>query len=146
MEYDYPSPLVKVLHETKNESDGYVAVTGIFLSYNGEEYQTDYYFSLDTGHWIGDADTALCLCKKKGLRQIQKAHDQDCVASIGYNPYQQKWYGWSHRAVFCFGIGDKLFEEGFGDENTPYNQHGSVTIETLEQAKQAAINFADYIS
>jgi len=25
--------------------------------------------------------------------------------NIGFNPEEQKWYGWSHRAVFGFGVG-----------------------------------------
>ncbi|HCP19602.1 hypothetical protein [Spongiibacter sp.] len=25
--------------------------------------------------------------------------------SIGFNPVEQKWYGWSHRAIYGFGIG-----------------------------------------
>ena len=27
---------------------------------------------------------------------------------IGFNPEEQKWYGWSHRAIFGFGIGSKV--------------------------------------
>ena len=27
--------------------------------------------------------------------------------NIGFNPEQQKWYGWSHRAIFGFGIGSE---------------------------------------
>jgi hypothetical protein len=26
---------------------------------------------------------------------------------IGFNPIEQKWYGWSHRAIFGFGIGSE---------------------------------------
>ncbi len=26
---------------------------------------------------------------------------------IGFNPNEQKWYGWSHRAIFGFGVGDE---------------------------------------
>ena len=27
--------------------------------------------------------------------------------NIGFNPEQQKWYGWSHRAIFGFGVGSE---------------------------------------
>lgn len=27
---------------------------------------------------------------------------------IGFNPTEQKWYGWSHRAIYGFGIGSKV--------------------------------------
>ena len=26
---------------------------------------------------------------------------------IGFNPAEQKWYGWSHRAIFGFGVGSE---------------------------------------
>jgi len=29
------------------------------------------------------------------------------VACIGFSPTEQKWYGWSHRAIYGFGIGSK---------------------------------------
>ena len=29
------------------------------------------------------------------------------VACIGFNPTEQKWYGWSHRAVCGFGVGSE---------------------------------------
>jgi hypothetical protein len=62
-------------------------------------------YSSDTGHLIGNAKTARMLCKKRGLRDVQKIKDSHCVCSIGFNKEEQKWYGWSHRAIFGFGIG-----------------------------------------
>ncbi len=104
-------------------------------------------YSSDTGHWLGGGSkTARLLCKKFGLRQIQKADKKHCVASIGFNKDEQKWYGWSHRAMCAFGIGDMLFEEKFGNDHTLFIEHGSEKIKTLEQAKQAAINFAAHVS
>ncbi len=103
-------------------------------------------YALDTGDWIGGANTARYLCIKRGLRLIQKSEPSHCVASIGYQMEEDKWYGWSHRASFGFGIGDKLFEENYGDEDTKFSQHGSVTITTTAQAKQAAKNFGEYVS
>jgi len=37
--------------------------------------------------------------------QIQGLPPENKVACIGFNPRQQKWYGWSHRAIYGFGIG-----------------------------------------
>lgn len=56
------------------------------------------------------------------------------------------WYGWSHRAIFGFKIGDKIFEEDFGDEKTNFAKHGSKPIKTLDDAKKSAKAFADYVS
>ncbi len=30
------------------------------------------------------------------------------TACIGYNPKENKWYGWSHRAIYGFGIGSQV--------------------------------------
>lgn len=37
--------------------------------------------------------------------QIQSIPPNGRTACIGYNPKEQKWYGWSHRAVYGFGVG-----------------------------------------
>ena len=39
-----------------------------------------------------------------------------------------------------------VFEEGFGDEHTLFVEHGVVTLENMEQAKLAAVAFAEYVS
>lgn len=109
-------------------------------------YTMSYAYSTYTGEWIGQPRQAYVLAKKFGLSQIQTAHKTDCVCSLGFNEKEQKWYGWSHRAIFGFGIGNKLFEEDFGDDTTLFSQHGRKTIKTLEQAKEAAIRFAESVS
>ena len=51
-----------------------------------------------------------------------------------------KWYGWSHRAIHGFAIGDKI-KKG----NIAYNGK-EYTIETEEQAKEVAKRFSDEVS
>ena len=97
-----------------------------------------------SGEYIGDVKFARFLVKRGIIPQINKPDHNVC--SIGYCPSEKKWYGWSHRAIAGFGIGDKIFEEDFGDDKTPFVKHGSVTIKTLEEAKRAAANFAEYVS
>ena len=103
-------------------------------------------YSSDSGHWIGNSKEARFLCAKRGLRNIQKAHKKHCVCSIGFHESEQKWYGWSHRAICGFGIGDMIFKERYGDDNTPFVKHGNKPILTMEDAKKAAINFAASVS
>ena len=62
-------------------------------------------YESENGQWIGNPKTARMLCKKYGLRNIHKLKDSHCVCSIGFNKDEQKWYGWSHRAIYGFGIG-----------------------------------------
>lgn len=103
-------------------------------------------YSRDTGHYIGDAKMARFLCKKRGLRKVSKASPRHCVCSIGFNKQEQKWYGWSHRAICGFGIGDRIFEERFGNDQTPFIKHGKKTIKTIADAKLAAKSFAASVS
>lgn len=39
--------------------------------------------------------------KKKGITE-------QVEFQLGFNPKEQKWYGWSHRAIYGFGIGSKV--------------------------------------
>jgi hypothetical protein len=68
--------------------------------------------------------------------------------STGLDEKKGIWYGWSHRAVCGFKIGDKLFDKNYKNktDTTPFTKHGEKTIKTLDQAKQAAKNFSDYVS
>lgn len=56
------------------------------------------------GLYIGDSRTAYRLCKKRGIKP-ELAQPGNNVCSIGLCEKEQKWYGWSHRAIFGFGIG-----------------------------------------
>lgn len=69
--------------------------------------------------------------------------DGDCT---GLDEDKGIWYGWSHRAIVGFKIGDKIFEPNYGDDKTPYTKHGKKTIKTLDDAKKSAKKFADYVS
>lgn len=39
----------------------------------------------------------------------EKEHSERMgTTSLGFNPVEQKWYGWSHRAIYGFGVGSKI--------------------------------------
>lgn len=76
----------------------------------------------------------------------KKAKPSHQVHSIGYSEKEKKYYGWSHRAVVGFKIGDKIFEPKYGDDKTPYTQHGKKTIRNIADAEKAAKAFARYVS
>lgn len=45
---------------------------------------------------------------KRGItEQIQDGYGEPTTCCIGFNPIEQKWYGWSHRAIYGFGIGSE---------------------------------------
>lgn len=62
-------------------------------------------YTLD-GHYIGDEDWAKRLEELGIAPTIRTA--QASVCSIGFCEREQKWYGWSHRAIFGFGIGSTV--------------------------------------
>ncbi len=92
-----------------------------------------------------------------GLRIIQKAHPEDKVCSIAYNPKTSKWVGWSHRAMYGFKIGDTVEEgdccasSGWTEEylNKHPEEDGSLPIgfeaKTENDTKKMAIAFADSV-
>ena len=59
-----------------------------------------------TGDYIGNPKFAYRLCKKRGIAPEKIGSDHN-ICSIGFCDKDQKWYGWSHRALFGFGIGSK---------------------------------------
>lgn len=42
---------------------------------------------------------------KRGITEQLQSVPGGRTTCLGFNPEEQKWYGWSHRAVFGFGIG-----------------------------------------
>lgn len=65
-------------------------------------------YTPETGEWIGDDKDAEFLCTELGLKNIQKiSKTSQAPCQIGFNEKEQKWYGWSHRAIFGFGIGSE---------------------------------------
>lgn len=97
------------------------------------------------GNYIGPSKRAYWLCSKRGINPELRTPTSN-VCSIGHSEKDNKWYGWSHRAIVGFGIGDMLFDENYGDENTPFIYHGHMPITNMDDARMAASNFAKYVS
>ena len=92
------------------------------------------------GHYIGDQKRAEFLCDKRGIQpQLASATNQVC--SIGWCEREQKWYGWSHRAMYGFGIGSRIKKGDCG-----YDERGAWKAETLADAKQMAVDFAEAVA
>ncbi|MBS1722711.1 MAG: hypothetical protein JSS66_06850 [Armatimonadetes bacterium] len=90
--------------------------------------------------YIGNEDDAKHLVDEKGLAPERAAPDKN-VCSIGYCSKEKKWFGYSHRAMKGFGIGDKA-EEWYPDGENK----GKKPAKTLADAKQMAIDFAESVS
>ena len=82
---------------------------------------------------------------RNGIHAV-KSRSRHSVCSIGRSDITGKWYGWSHRAIVGFGLGDRIFEERFGNDHTPFIKHGKKTIKTSADARLAATRFAASVS
>ncbi len=70
----------------------------------------------------------------------EKTKEHHTVHSIGKAEADGKWYGWSHRAIAGFGVGDTVKADTCG------NTQGEYVIKTDDQAKETAINFANDVA
>ena len=69
-----------------------------------------YYSKVDGSYLtrVGMENDLNFLLKNGVTEQIQDGYGEPkTVVCIGLNPTEQKWYGWSHRAMFGFGIGSE---------------------------------------
>ena len=110
-----------------------------------------------SGSYIGNPKTAYTLCIKMGIKpEIYTNQDRTC--SIGFCKKENKWYGWSHRAMYGFTIGDKVKKgdctasSGYIDEYIKEHPEADLslpigfTAKTMNDAKRMAIAFADSVS
>lgn len=109
-----------------------------------------------SGDYIGNPKMAYRLCKVRGIRP-EKSDPRANVCSIGFCGKEQKWYGWSHRAIYGFGIGDTVKEgdccassgwtEDYLKEHPEKDRSLPVgfVARTLEDCKLMAIAFADSV-
>ncbi len=91
---------------SRESRDGYVLVTRLVSDFDGNNFQL-VYAETPEGHYIGEEERARHLVEKRGIAP-QLADDKKNVCSIGFCEKEQKWYGWSHRAIFGFGVGSTV--------------------------------------
>lgn len=97
-----------------------------------------------SGQLIGNALVAKDLVETWGINP-EKIGEEYYSCTIGFCAKENRWYGWSFNAICGFEVGDMLYDKDFGTDETSVIKHGSIKIETLEQAKQSAINFAEHM-
>lgn len=117
-----------------------------------------YYISNVDGGYIGTEQEYKLLVEKYKFILIQKAVPTNNACSIGYDPGANKWYGWSHRAVCGFTIGDVAKEgslvttSGLAEEyriqhpEEDYSLPVGYRAKDLNGAKRMAIAYAEAVS
>jgi len=150
------SDVVKVL-KVRNYKAGYQVRTEEILTHL-EDKPKGHSFLMKSaytpeGLYIGNTRTAYRLCKKRGIKPELADHNDD-VCSIGFCEREQKWYGWSHRAIYGFGIGDEVKEgdctnsSGLTKEYLEEHPEENLSLpvgfkaKDLDDAKRMAIAFA----
>lgn len=93
-------------------------------------------YTLDSGEYISDVSTTFSLVKKYGITKFETIDQDHSVCSIGFSNKKKKWYGWSHRAIHGFGVGDIVKKDSLG------NPGKERKIEDIKDAKDSAISFA----
>ena len=132
------------MRETLKEvvKDGYVLRTELLTGIDapgGEALEFTQAYT-PAGNHIGNEQDAKELCVKHGIAQeLRDIEDDAC--SIGWCEKDHKWYGWSHRAIYGFGIGSKIKK---GDSGYSPKK-GEWISETLDDAKQMACDFAESV-
>lgn len=124
-----------------------------------DQIRYTYYESQVDGSYIGDSrysEDLLKLLKEHGITYME-SFGSGSVANIGYSPKENKWYGWSHRAFYGFGLGDVVqegditsipaLEDSYAVQHPEmcYNLPVGFTAFTLNDAKRMAMAFADYV-
>lgn len=147
VEVKYPWDLA----QAKRNVDGKISLEEF------EKVPTHEYFesSVDDSY-IGTREF-LNFLEGKGIRYAM-SYGENRVASIGFSTFENKWYGWSHRAMYGFGIGDEVHEgdltnsSGFTDEYLAEHPEADLSLgvgfkaTNLQDAKRMAIAFADAVA
>ena len=109
------------------------------------------------GDYIGSSRTAYRLCFNYGILP-EKIDPEHNVCSIGFSKKNNKWYGWSHRTLYGFKIGDTVKKgdccassgsiEEYLKEHPEEDTSLPIGFEakTLEDCKKMAIAFAHSVS
>lgn len=114
-----------------------------------------YSFYNKDGKYIGNIDCFKRLAIDRGLEP--ETYNENKVCSIGKSTKDGKWYGWSHRAIHGFKVGDKVKEgdccalSGWTDEYLkthpdPFILKVGFEAKTEEDCKKMAIAFASSVS
>lgn len=119
----------------------------------GDKIEMKSAYSLPEGYYIGDPKKAHHLWKKYGITRWELSDPENTVASIGWSPSKQKWFGWSHRAIWGYKPGQVMKKgdigveggDGLGGPGTGSFPAG-YEIKDFDDARRAAVEFAKCVA
>jgi len=122
-------------------------------------------YTVPEGYYIGCSVWAHRLIVRRGIKPEPREpgcpeanYGRGRTCSIGFCEEEQKWYGWSHRAMYGFGIGDAVAEgdicatSGWTDEFLAKHPVCDLSVpvgfeaKTLDDARLMAIAYAAAVS
>ena len=133
----------------------YEEVDGDEYGYGADNFVMRTAYTPD-GDYIGDPKRARMLVVKRGIKP-EKVNSDHNVCSIGYCEKDNKWFGWSHRAIYGFGIGDVVKKgdcaasSGWTDEYLAEHPEDDLSLpvgykaKSIDDAKRIAIAFAESV-
>ena len=74
-------------------------------------------FTTDGGYYVGNSKWAYRIFQIRGLSDVQPSREIEHAeanggfghtCSVGYSRLEEKWFGWSHRAIYGFGVGSTV--------------------------------------
>lgn len=148
--------VTEILSVEKFPDFGYELRTEMWKSYDGDEPSEMIAAYNATGIYIGNKKMAEFLCRKKRIFP-EEATPGDGICSVGFCASKQKWYGYSHRAIFGFKVGD-VVEEGDATASSGWTAEYLLThpeddlslpvgftAKTLDDARLMAVAFAESV-
>ena len=114
-----------------------------------------FFFYNSNGKYIGVLEDFKRLVVEREIEP--ETYGEAKVCSIGKSTKDGKWYGWSHRAIYGFQIGDMVkkgdccassgwTDEYLKDHPDPYVLPVGFKAKTEEDCKKMAIAFASSVS
>ena len=101
--------------KTRKYKSGYEIRTEQFTDNNGYVTELKQAYTIPEGYYIGSSKDAYRLIVKRGIRPQPRMPEckeanagRGRTCSIGFCEKEQKWYGWSHRSIYGFGIGSSV--------------------------------------
>ena len=112
------------------------------------------------GYYLGDLGCAMRIYGAWGLTDVMptsvaaggsasEAVTRKLSCAVGFDPKEEKWVGWSHRAASSFGVG-YVAQEGYCETSDYPDSKRAVPVgfevKTLDDAKRCAVAFAASVS
>lgn len=95
------------------------------------------------GDYIGTPEDAHKIVTERGIAPVAASPGETCC--IGFCEREQRWFGWSHRAMTAYGIGDTIFADDILHLDYPDRYPAATTLGSLDACRQAAVDFAESV-